>query len=77
MRKGKGGSGGSSQGASRELTDHVEAQRTWVACLRGAGLDAPDPDATGTIHLGDQSKRATRTRASLIGVPDDTPTPKG
>jgi hypothetical protein len=53
----KGGSGKSSaEGASGELTEYVEAQRKWVACLRDKGLDAPDPDAKGQVDLGDASK---------------------
>ncbi len=47
---------GASKNASSELTEYVEAQRKWVACLREAGLDAPDPDAQGKVDLGDQSK---------------------
>ncbi|WP_258395316.1 MULTISPECIES: hypothetical protein [unclassified Streptomyces] len=155
VREGQGRRGASSPGASGELADYVEAQRTWVRCLRGAGVDAPDPDAKGRVDLGDPSrwkrdpkalaaqekcadlsvpvpdsvekaqqpelskaeiarneeyarcmqdngapdfpdtdasghfqdvvwdsasagaKRATRACASVIGVPDDAPTPKG
>ncbi|MEV5987188.1 hypothetical protein AB0L85_19525 [Streptomyces sp. NPDC052051] len=49
-------SAGSSGNSSGELSDYIEAQRKWVGCLRGAGLDAPDPDAHGRVDLGDQSK---------------------
>ncbi|MER5948277.1 hypothetical protein ABT127_19705 [Streptomyces sp. NPDC001904] len=56
MATGKGGGTAASRGASSELGDYVEAQRAWVKCLRGAGLDAPDPDAKGKVDLGDQSK---------------------
>ncbi|MFF9175443.1 hypothetical protein [Streptomyces sp. NPDC014793] len=52
---GKAGAG-ASKNASSELTEYVDAQRKWVECLRGAGLDAPDPDGQGKVDLGDQSK---------------------
>lgn len=45
-----------SPSGSSELTEYVEAQRKWVACLRDAGLDAPDPDAQGMVDLGDRTK---------------------
>ncbi|MCX4533823.1 hypothetical protein ACWD4L_14220 [Streptomyces sp. NPDC002596] len=45
-----------STSSSGELAEYVEAQRKWVTCLRGEGLDAPDPDAKGKVELGDQSK---------------------
>ncbi|MEU0832243.1 hypothetical protein [Streptomyces sp. NPDC005969] len=45
-----------SASGSSELADYVEAQRKWVKCLRGEGLDAPDPDAKGMVDLGDRTK---------------------
>ncbi|MEV3853851.1 hypothetical protein AB0J38_05940 [Streptomyces sp. NPDC050095] len=49
-------SAGASKQASSELAEYVEARRTWVKCLRGAGFDAPDPDAKGRVDLGDTAK---------------------
>ncbi|MEU6576101.1 hypothetical protein [Streptomyces sp. NPDC046805] len=53
---GKATAGSGAHGGASELTDYIEAQRKWVGCLRGEGLDAPDPDAQGRVDLGDQSK---------------------
>ncbi|MCM2393342.1 hypothetical protein [Streptomyces albipurpureus] len=44
------------KGATSELATYVEGQRKWVQCLRDKGLDAPDPDAKGSVKLGDASK---------------------
>jgi hypothetical protein len=54
---GKGTSTSSaSKQASSEIAQYVEAQRKWVTCLRDEGWDVPDPDAKGTVDLGDASK---------------------
>lgn len=39
--------------ASDELSEYVDARRTWVACLRDEGFDVPDPDAKGQVDFGD------------------------
>jgi hypothetical protein len=36
---------------------YVEAQRSWVRCLRGAGFDLPDPDDQGRIDFSGQDNR--------------------
>jgi hypothetical protein len=36
-----------------DVAAYVEAQRTYVKCLRENGVDAPDPDEKGTIDFGD------------------------
>jgi hypothetical protein len=42
------------------ITRYVDAQRTWVKCIRGQGYDLPDPDAKGFVDIG-----AFLTRAGM------------
>jgi hypothetical protein len=57
--KNKGGGATASatrDAASSELADYVKARGKWVKCLRGAGFDAPDPDAKGQVDVGDPAQ---------------------
>ncbi|MGW2472229.1 hypothetical protein [Streptomyces sp. NPDC001665] len=40
-----------------DVAAYVKAQRAYVKCLREHGVDAPDPDARGTIDLGEGDQR--------------------
>ncbi|MFB8084773.1 hypothetical protein EAO73_33860 [Streptomyces sp. col6] len=40
-----------------DVAAYVKAQRAYVKCLREHGVDAPDPDAKGTIDLGEGDQR--------------------
>ncbi|MFK4099993.1 hypothetical protein ACI2L1_07910 [Streptomyces sp. NPDC019531] len=42
----------SAQAGGDDVAAYVEAQRTYVKCLRDNGIDAPDPDAKGNIDFG-------------------------
>jgi hypothetical protein len=43
---------GGQGGGSDDVAAYVKAQREYVNCLRENGVDAPDPDAEGTIDFG-------------------------
>ncbi|OKJ65728.1 hypothetical protein [Streptomyces sp. CB02460] len=48
------------RGAQRggdDVAAYVQAQRAYVKCLREHGVDAPDPDARGTIDFGEGDQR--------------------
>ena len=40
-----------------DVTAYVKAQRAYVKCLREHGVDAPDPDAEGTVDFGEGDQR--------------------
>ncbi|MFC8532815.1 hypothetical protein [Streptomyces sp. NPDC057249] len=43
--------------ATDDIAAYVRAQRAYVKCLREHGVDAPDPDAKGTIDFGAGDQR--------------------
>ncbi|MEU9522778.1 hypothetical protein [Streptomyces sp. NPDC048224] len=48
--------------ATDDVAAYVQAQRTYVKCLREHGVDAPDPDAKGTIDFGEGDQRRALKR---------------
>ncbi|MDT0546888.1 MULTISPECIES: hypothetical protein [Streptomyces] len=74
-RSGKRSSGGSKAGDG-EVARYVEGQRKYAECLRGKGLDVPDPDAKGRIEYGDVRElkadpkfRAAQEKCSEYSLP--------
>ncbi|MGC5413422.1 hypothetical protein ACPXCX_58615, partial [Streptomyces sp. DT225] len=43
--------------ATDDVAAYVKAQRAYATCLREHGVDAPDPDAKGTIDFGAGDQR--------------------
>ncbi|WP_064741861.1 hypothetical protein [Hamadaea tsunoensis] len=46
-----GGTPTASAAPADVLAQFIEAQRAWVACLRGEGVKVADPDPTGDVHF--------------------------
>ncbi|MFI6942539.1 hypothetical protein ACIBI4_24970 [Streptomyces sp. NPDC050418] len=48
---GKPSATSSAQQIESELEEYVGGMRAWVACMREAGVDLPDPDAKGQVEI--------------------------
>lgn len=46
----------SGKGGDGRLAEYIEGMRTWVGCMRDAGVDLPDPDAEGQVEIGVPAK---------------------
>ena len=60
----------STQAGGDDMAAYVEAQRAYVKCLRGNGIDAPDPDARGNVVFGSGDllalKKDAKFRAATV-----------
>ncbi|SDK31576.1 hypothetical protein [Streptomyces indicus] len=51
VSEGKPSAESSAQQIESELEEYVGGMREWVACMRAAGVDLPDPDAKGQVEI--------------------------
>lgn len=54
------------------VAQYVEGQRKWVACVRQAGYNLPDPDAKGHVDFGEflTSSKLPKTDPGLLAALD-------